>query len=150
MMPQGLTSFRAGAIGRGVGALRAKLRLVTDGPTGWGRADSVVSRLLFVPPGGAVGSAGAGNAGDQVVRVALLWAAVRCLVRYVAVPFGLVFLGPAAGLARGLSLACDIAAVCGIALNLRRLWTARHPARWRYLALAVGALVLGSLLLPRA
>jgi hypothetical protein len=85
----------------------------------------------------------------RLLGLALLAAAVRCVLRYVVLPFGLPMVGLAPGVALGVGLACDALAVVATVTAVRRLWAARHPARWRYLLLvgglllAVGALRLG-------
>lgn len=116
----------------------------------WGRADRVVARLLRVPAMLRDSVPSGTDPAGRVVRFALLFAAMRCLARYVLVPFGLPFLGPASGAAWSLSLAFDLLALGGVLLNLRRMWARRHPLRWRYAALAGAALAAGALLLPGA
>ena len=79
---------------------------------------------------------------DPLLGFALLLTAVRCVLRYVVLPVGLPLLGLAPGVAGGISLVCDVAAVAIAVTSLRRLWAARHPFRWRYLAGVCAALAL--------
>ena len=69
-----------------------------------------------------------------MLGVALLLTGVRCVLRYVVLPVGLPLLGFAPGVAGGISLVCDVAAVALAVTSLRRLWTVRHRYRWRYFA----------------
>lgn len=82
-----------------------------------------------------------------------LVAGVRCIFRYVVLPFLLPLLGVGAsatlgivtGAALGLLLVLDVIAVIAIVATLRRLWRLRHPRRWQYLPVAlVLAVLVGS------
>ena len=112
-------------------------------------ADRWVERVLFVRPRADAAQPGPTDRGrarrdkpDPVLGVALLLTGVRCVLRYVVLPVGLPLLGLAPGVAGGISLACDVAAVAIPVTSLRRLWAARHPFRWRYLAGVCAALAL--------
>ena len=104
--------------------------------------------MLGAPPGVGPGARSAGLPPTRLLGWALLASAVRCVLRYVALPFGLPLVGLAPGVAAGVGLACDAVAVVAAVAAVRRLWATRHPARWRYLVfvggllLAVGALRL--------
>ena len=86
---------------------------------------------------------------DRLIGFALVATAVRCVLRYVVLPFGLPLLGLAPGLAQGIVLACDAAAVGFAVTGVWRLWAVRHPLRWRYALLAGGALLLVGVLRAR-
>lgn len=104
-------------------------------------ADRLIDRVLFVKPHGDAAESGRAVRGrarrdkpDPLLGVALLLTGVRCVLRYVVLPVGLPLLGLAPGVAGGISLACDAAAVAIAVSSVRRLWAVRHPFRWRYLA----------------
>jgi hypothetical protein len=85
------------------------------------------------------------TAGRRPFEIPLLFAGLRCIARYVVLPFALPLLGVAAGpaldiatgAAVGLLVLLDVIAVISIVATLRRLWPHRHPRRWPYLALAL-------------
>jgi hypothetical protein len=80
----------------------------------------------------------------------LLFAGVRCTMRYIVLPFVLPLLGAATGAAGGIVtgaalgilLILDVIAVISIVATLRWLWRHQHPRRWRYLPLALVLTVL--------
>ena len=121
-------------------------------------ADRLVERVLFVKPRGDAAPSGPTDRErarrdkpDPVLGVALLLTGVRCVLRYVVLPVGLPLLGLAPGVAGGISLVCDVAAVALAVTSLRRLWAARHPFRWRYLAgVCVGLAVIAYLRVSEA
>lgn len=67
----------------------------------------------------------------------LLVAGLRCIVRYIVLPFVVPLLGVATGatlgIATGVSLGVllllDVIAVIAIVATLRRLWRPQHPRR---------------------
>ena len=71
----------------------------------------------------------------------LLVSAVRCILRYVVLPFVLPLHGVATGAALGILLTVDVIAAIAIVATLRRLWRLQHPRRWQYLAVALAVLV---------
>lgn len=104
-------------------------------------SDRWVDRVLFVTPRGDGAQPARTVAGrarrekpDPLLGVALLLTGVRCVLRYVVLPVGLPLLGLAPGVAGGISVVCDVAAVVLAVTSLRRLWAVRHPSRWRYFA----------------
>ena len=121
-------------------------------------ADRWVDRLLLVKVRGdavqpALAERGRARRGkpDPLLGFALLLTGVRCVLRYVVLPVGLPLLGLAPGVAGGISLVCDFAAVALAVTSVRRLWSVRHPFRWRYLAgVCVGLAVISYLRVSEA
>jgi hypothetical protein len=76
---------------------------------------------------------------------------VRCVLRYLVLPFVLPLLaaaGPALrGVAFGVLVILDVVAVASIVATVRMLWRRRHPGRWWYLALASVLTVFAILML---
>ena len=112
-------------------------------------ADRWVERVLFVKPRGdaeqlerTVRGRARRDRPDPLLGFALLLTGVRCVLRYVVLPVGLPLLGLAPGVAGGISVVCDVAAVAIAVTSLRRLWASRHPFRWRYLAAVCVGLAL--------
>ena len=83
-----------------------------------------------------------GKPPDRLIGFALITTAVRCVLRYVVLPFGLPLLGLAPGLAYGVTLVCDLTATAFAVTGVWRVWSSRHPIRWRYLFLTCAALSL--------
>src|SRR5262245_40299786 len=114
----------------------------------WSAADAFVARILAVPPPRSEAEAeAAARSGDRLVGVALMVSAVRCTLTYVLLPFVLPFIGVLTGAARGITVAFDLVAMVAIVASVRRFWAARHPQRWRYLALALGVIAVSIFLL---
>lgn len=80
----------------------------------------------------------------------LLVAGVRCILRYIVLPFVLPLLGVATdaalgivtGAALGILLLLDVIAAISIVATLRSLWRRQHPRRWQYLLVALALAVL--------
>lgn len=106
-----------------------------DAPTGIADAAATTTRRPFETP--------------------LLLVGVRCVARYIVLPFALPFLGAATGAtfgivtgaALGVLLMLDVIAVVSIVATLRWLWRIHHPRRWHYLPVALGLTVLIALFL---
>lgn len=73
--------------------------------------------------------------GDRLFTGSLAFVALRCTLRYVALPFVLPLIGLAGALSSVIALVIDAVALTTIALNIRRLWNTSW--RWRYLGLGV-------------
>ena len=86
------------------------------------------------------------GAPDRLLGFALAATAIRCVLRYVVLPFGLPLLGLAPGVADGVALAFDAAAVALAASAVWRLWSLGHRLRWRYLLLTCTMLTVVALL----
>lgn len=89
------------------------------------------------------------------LELPLLLVGLRCVLRYVVLPFILPLLGVVTGATRGIvsgaALAVlatlDLIAVMAILATLRWLWRERHPRRWQYLPVAVALTALIAFLL---
>lgn len=107
--------------------------------------DRAVARLLRVQRQPPLPRDTAPASQSRVFETPLLLAGVRCILRYVVLPFMLPLLGVATGATLGvvtgtalaLLLILDVAAVVAIVATLRRLWRLQHPRRWQYLPLAL-------------
>ena len=108
-----------------------------------GRGLRVQSRPTVPPAAGATTS-------SRPFETPVLIAGVRCVLRYVVLPFVLPLLGVGTGATLGvvtgaalaLLLALDLIAVVALAVTVRRLWQLQHPRRWQYLPLAIALAVL--------
>jgi hypothetical protein len=98
--------------------------------------DMVIARLLFVRPAEADAEATT-RVANRVIGGSLVFSAVRCTIQYVLLPIVLPLLGMAATIPPAALALLDVAVICSLIYTLRRLWQARHPRRWDYLALAV-------------
>lgn len=74
-------------------------------------------------------------AGDRLFTGSLAFVALRCTVRYIALPFLLPLVGLSGGLSAVIALVIDAVAAMTIVLNVRRLWSTSW--RWRYVGLGV-------------
>jgi ABC-type iron transport system FetAB permease component len=99
--------------------------------------DRAVARLLHVQPQPLVLWEAVATTSSWPFETALLVSAVRCILRYIVLPFVLPLWGIATGAALGILLTVDVIATIAIVATLRRLWRLQHPRRWQYLALAV-------------
>lgn len=87
---------------------------------------------------------------SRPLEAPVLIAGVRCVLRYVVLPFVLPLLGVGTGAtlgvvtgaARAILLALDLIAVVALVVGLRRLWQLQHPRSWQYLPLAIALAVL--------
>jgi hypothetical protein len=83
-------------------------------------------------------------AGDRLFTGSLAFVALRCTVRYIALPFLLPLLGLSGGLSAIIALAIDAVAATTILLNVRRLWNTSW--RWRYVGLGAVMMVVIAIL----
>lgn len=82
--------------------------------------------------------------GDRLFTGSLAFVALRCTLRYVALPFLLPLVGLSGGLSALIALAIDAVAATTILLNVRRLW---HTSwRWRYVGLGAVMMVVIAIL----
>lgn len=80
---------------------------------------------------------------------------MRCVARYIVLPFVLPLLGVATGAtfgivtgaAIGILVILDVIAVISIVVTVRWLWRNQQPHRWAYLLLALALVVLVALFL---
>lgn len=80
----------------------------------------------------------------------LLLIGVRCIARYIVLPFALPLLGAATGpaldavtgAALGILVILDTIAVISTVATVRGLWRHQHPRRWQYLPLALALTAL--------
>jgi hypothetical protein len=112
------------------------------------RIDRAVARLLRVQP--QPPQQGVAATESRPFETPLLLAGVRCILRYVVLPFLLPLAGVATGATLGvvtgaalaILVTLDVIAVVAVVATLRRLWRVQHPRRWRYLPLALALTLL--------
>ncbi len=71
---------------------------------------------------------------DRAIGGAMAFAAVRCTVQYILLPFVLPWFGLTGAFSAALSLVIEVLALGLIVYNLKQLW--RTNWRWRYLGLS--------------
>ena len=105
------------------------------------RADSIMSRLLFVSPAADL-TASQTRRAENALTLSLMFSGLRCLLQYVLLPFLLPIVGVAADAAVPILLLINLIAMASIFFSLRRFWTIGYKHRWSYLAVALTALTL--------
>jgi hypothetical protein len=73
--------------------------------------------------------------GDRMAIGSIVFAAVRCTVQYILLPFVLPFFGVAGTVSTIISMVLSVLALGVIVFNIRDLW--RTSWRYRYLGLGV-------------
>ena len=104
------------------------------------RADTVMARLLHVRADSSAQPSA--RSAENALTFSLLFSGARCLLQYVLLPFLLPLLGVAADAAVPALLLINLLAMVSIFFSLRRFWTIGYAHRWRYLVVALAALVL--------
>lgn len=105
------------------------------------RADSIMSRLLFVSPSADL-TASQTRRAENALTLSLMFSGLRCILQYVLLPFLLPIVGVAANAAIPILLLINLIAMASIFFSLRRFWTIGYKHRWSYLAVALTALTL--------
>jgi ABC-type long-subunit fatty acid transport system fused permease/ATPase subunit len=103
--------------------------------------DRFISRILFVPPPAEAETQNTDRA-ERAFNLALVFSGVRCILQYVVLPFVLPVVGIAGDFAVHISIVINVAAIIAIIYSLRRFWMVGYRHRWRYLPIALTALVL--------
>ncbi len=110
------------------------------------RADNVMTRLLLIraEAGFAVreNEAALKQGAENALTLSLMFSGARCLLQYALLPFLLPVIGIAADATVPILLLINLAAMVSIFFSLRRFWTIGYAHRWRYLVVALAALVL--------
>lgn len=106
------------------------------------RADSIMSRLLFVSPAVDVSSDRQTRRAENALTLSLMFSGLRCILQYALLPFLLPIVGVAADAAVPILLLINLIAMASIFFSLRRFWTIGYKHRWGYLAVALTALTL--------
>ena len=105
------------------------------------RADSIMSRLLFVSPAADL-TASQTRRAENALTLSLMFSGLRCILQYVLLSFLLPIVGVAADAAVPVLLLINLIAMASIFFSLRRFWTIGYKHRWGYLAVALTALTL--------
>lgn len=116
------------------------------------RADSFMSRLLFIDQRGRIPVASVAShashdpaqtrRAENALTISLLFSGFRCILQYALLPFLLPILGVAADATVPILLLINLIAMASIFLSLRRFWTIAYKHRWSYLLVAMAALTL--------
>jgi hypothetical protein len=106
-------------------------------------ADRLMCRLLLVKPARLTEAAekSAAQSGESAFNLSLAFAAVRCVIKYILLPFVLPVLGVATNAAAPITLAINVVAIGSIIYSIRRFWQIGYVHRWRYLGFAGIALL---------
>lgn len=110
------------------------------------RADSVMTRLLLIRAGAGMAApeneAALKRGAENALTLSLMFSGARCLLQYALLPFLLPVIGIAAEATAPILLLINLVAMVSIFFSLRRFWTIGYAHRWRYLVVALAALVL--------
>lgn len=103
-----------------------------------------MERVLFidVPPTPSAERPDADQRGERAFGFSLVFSGVRCILQYAILPFVLPVLGVTMDAAAPISLAINLLAIAMIIYSLRRFWKIGYRHRWRYLPVALTALML--------
>ena len=110
------------------------------------RADNVMTRLLLIRAGAhftaPANQAALKRGAENALTLSLMFSGARCILQYALLPFLLPVVGIAADATVPILLLINLAAMVSIYFSLRRFWTIGYAHRWRYLVVALAALVL--------
>ncbi|MFQ3566152.1 MAG: hypothetical protein SNJ59_04065 [Aggregatilineales bacterium] len=87
------------------------------------------------------------NIGERALGWSVMFSGVRCILQYAILPFVLPLIGISMEVATPLLMVITGIAIISIVFSLRRFWKINYRYRWHYLALALVALVILTLLL---
>jgi len=109
-------------------------------------ADNVMTRLLLIRAEAGFAAreneAALKQGAENALTLSLMFSGARCLLQYALLPFLLPVIGIAADATVPILLLINLAAMASIFFSLRRFWTIGYAHRWRYLVVALAALVL--------
>jgi hypothetical protein len=105
--------------------------------------DRFISRLLFVDtPAAPATRPSTDDRAERAFGFSLVFSGIRCILQYAILPFVLPILGVTMDAAAPISLVINLVAIVLIIYSLRRFWKIGYRHRWRYLPVALTALVL--------
>jgi phosphoglycerol transferase MdoB-like AlkP superfamily enzyme len=105
--------------------------------------DRFVGRLLFVEtPAAPAIRPDKDERSERAFGFSLVFSGIRCILQYAILPFVLPVLGVTMDAAAPISLGINLLAIVLIVYSLRRFWKVGYRHRWRYLPVALTALVL--------
>jgi hypothetical protein len=108
------------------------------------RADSVMRRLLFVPPGpSTVGD----DAVHRMFSFSIVLSALRCLLSYVVFPILTPALGLATGVGPVIGIPIAVLALVFDVIGIRRFWVNDHQWRWAMTGIYAAVMILVTALL---
>lgn len=85
---------------------------------------------------------------ENAFGLALAFSGVRCMLKYVFLPFVLPVIGIAGDFSSVISLTINTMAVAAILYSVRTFWKVDYRYKWHYLPVAaVGLLILGAFML---
>lgn len=108
------------------------------------RADAVVRRVLFIPPG--PGGASDDDA-QRLFSTSILISALRCLLTYIVFPVVTPLVGALSGVAPVIGIPIAVVALVFDVLGIRRFFVAGHRLRWPVTAIYLAVMGLVSYLL---
>lgn len=79
---------------------------------------------------------------ERTLGLSIAMAGVRCVIKYMILPFGLPILGISADLAAPISLLLGVVALASIIWSVRRLWQMNYAWKWPYLGLGVVSMLV--------
>jgi hypothetical protein len=74
---------------------------------------------------------------ERAFGLSIALAGIRCVVKYMLLPFGLPLLGISTDLAAPISLAIGGIALVSIIWSVRRLWQLQYTWKWLYLLMGI-------------
>lgn len=105
--------------------------------------DRFVGRLLFVEtPAAPATRPDKDERSERAFGFSLVFSGIRCILQYAILPFVLPVLGVTMDAAAPISLGINLLAIVLIVYSLRRFWKVGYRHRWRYLPVALTALML--------
>lgn len=107
--------------------------------------DMIMRRILWVTE--SERSETRANIGERALGWSVMFSGVRCILQYAILPFVLPLIGISMEVATPLLMVITGIAIISIVFSLRRFWKINYRYRWHYLALALVALVILTLLL---
>lgn len=85
---------------------------------------------------------------ENAFGMALMFSGVRCILKYVFLPFILPVIGIAGDFSNIISLSINTMAIAAIIYSVRTFWKVDYKYKWHYLPVAgVGLLILGAFML---
>lgn len=85
---------------------------------------------------------------ENAFGMALVFSGIRCVLKYVFLPFILPVIGIAGDFSSVISLAINTMAIAAILYSVRTFWKVDYKYKWHYMPVAgVGLLILGAFML---
>jgi hypothetical protein len=82
------------------------------------------------------------EAAERAFGLSIALAGVRCVLKYLLLPFGLPLLGLSAEVAAPISLLIALTALVSIVWSVRGLWQLNYRWKWLYLLMGIVSIVV--------